>query len=148
MRCWCGNPAEGDVCLDSEWHDPNATGVVEDPSRLYVAGPMTGFPQNNYPTFHRVARELRSVGYDVVSPAEFGVPVGRVHYVDLLRDDLRKLLDCHGVATLGDWWGSTGARNEVMVAGTLKMPVLPWAEWVDLKQESSGLNRSFERRAR
>ena len=29
---------------------------------LYLAGPMTGRPEYNYPAFHAVARHLRSMG--------------------------------------------------------------------------------------
>jgi hypothetical protein len=53
------------------------------------------------------------------------------HYVDFIREDLRMMLDCHGVATLDNWWESTGARNEVNVAGILKMPVRTVADWLE-----------------
>lgn len=143
--CWCGGKispresfstnVEDVICLDSIWHDPLATGVPEKVTKIYIAGPMSGYPQNNYPTFHAAASALRSLGYEVVSPAEFGVPDGtRVHYVDLIREDLRKMLDCDAVATLDNWWESTGARNEVQVAGVLKMPVRPSQEWLILSE--------------
>lgn len=133
MNCWCGGAVptqHEDVCLESPYHDPTATGRPDKVRRLYVAGPMSGYPDNNYPAFHAVAEKLRFLGYDVVSPAEAGVPgKGRVHYTDLIRDDLRLMLDCDGVATIDNWWESTGARNEVQVAGILKMPVRSWLEW-------------------
>ena len=37
--------------------------------RLYVAGPMTGLPDHNYPAFAEAAARLRAVGYEVESPA-------------------------------------------------------------------------------
>jgi hypothetical protein len=70
----------------------------------------------------------------VVNPAEVVRSVAQAHYVDLIREDLRLMLDCHGVALLEGWWESTGARNEVSNAGILKMPVRPWAEWLDAVQ--------------
>lgn len=130
--CWCGGRVsfhdgeQGYVCLDSAYHDPAATGRPGKVRRLYVAGPMSGYVDCNYPHFNDIAKKLRTIGYEVVNPAEYGT--GR-HYVDLLREDLRLMLDCEGVAVLEGWWESAGARNEVQVAGLLKMPVRPWLEW-------------------
>lgn len=116
-------------CLDSIYHDWSSTGEPEKVTKLYLAGPMTGYPQNNYPEFHRVTTALRDTGYEVVNPAEFGSDRG--HYVDLLRDDLRGMLDCQGIAFHGEWWKSQGARNEINVGGLLRMPVRSWREWLD-----------------
>jgi hypothetical protein len=120
------------ICLDSEYHDPVATGRRSKATMLYVAGPMSGHPENNYPAFNEAARVLRDAGYGVINPAEFSVHGDvRVHYVDLIREDLRQMLDCHGVAILDGWWESVGARNEITVAGVLKMPVRPVTDWLE-----------------
>lgn len=139
-RCWCGGQTAkattGDllyVCLESIYHDPNDEGRPTKVNRLYIAGPMTGYAESNYPAFNAVADALRDVGYEVINPAEFGNDNGRTSYVDLLRNDLRALLDCDGVAALDNWWESVGARNEIQVAGTLKMPVRSTREWVEMK---------------
>lgn len=134
QRCWCGGAVarvfeQGEyrtICMDSSFHDPTADGRPGKVRKLYVAGPMSGYKDNNYPLFARVSADLRRLGYEVVNPAEYGE--GR-HYVDFLREDLRFMLDCQGVAVLDNWWESIGARNEVSVAGLLKMPVRPWQEW-------------------
>ena len=39
-------------------------------NRVYLAGPMTGYPDYNYPAFHCAAEQYRAAGFDVVSPAE------------------------------------------------------------------------------
>lgn len=129
--CWCGGEVallDKPFCVESDMHDPYATGRPERITRLYIAGPMTGYPQCNYPAFDEAEVALLAMGYEVVNPASFGSRGG--HYVDLLRDDLRAMLDCHAVATLEGWWESGGARNEVHVAGLLKMPIRTAQEWI------------------
>lgn len=138
-NCWCGGEIKWrrgdngeDICAESAYHDPLSTGMPERVTDLYIAGPMSNYPDNNYPAFHEAKKVLEDAGYAVTSPADFGAPGGaRVHYVDLLREDLRQMLNCTGVAVLPDWWNSTGARNEVNVAGLLKMPVRTVAEWLE-----------------
>jgi hypothetical protein len=96
---------------------------------------MSGYPGNNYPEFNRVADLLRTAGYEVVNPAETGVPgKGRVHYTDLLRQDLIDMMECDGVALVDLWWESSGARNEVQVAGILRMPVHAYETWLSLSR--------------
>lgn len=38
---------------------------------IYIAGPMTGKPEWNFPEFDRVAEELRAQGHIVVNPCDF-----------------------------------------------------------------------------
>lgn len=137
-KCWCGGrtarglkgTVEVDVCLESSLHDPFATGRPERVETLYIAGPMSGYPDCNYPFFNEVEGRLEDVGFKVVNPARVHIDQQH-HYVDLIREDLRQMLEAHGVATLENWWESTGARNEVQVAGILKMPVRPWQDWLE-----------------
>ena len=135
-KCWCGGDAGITImdgvhvpwCTDSRFHDPYSDGRPTQIKRLYLAGPMSGLPECNYPTFHRTAALLRGYGFQVVNPADSTLV--KAHYVDFLREDLRQMLDCDAVATLEGWWESTGARNEVQVAGLLRMPVRTAEEWM------------------
>jgi hypothetical protein len=152
-KCWCGgavvhdrkfNDTDEPCCVESPLHDPFATGGPKVIHKLYVAGPMTGYPEANYPAFDRAAEWLESFGYEVVNPT--GVHIDQKHhYVDLLWEDLRVMLDCHGIAVLDKWWESTGARNEVSVAGLLRMPVRPVGEWVNRASDELG-DRYYLRR--
>ncbi|MFU7262033.1 DUF4406 domain-containing protein, partial [Pseudomonas aeruginosa] len=67
--------------------------------RIYLAGPMTGLPEHNFPAFHAEAARLRSLGYQVENPAEHGEIPG-FEWADYLRLDLQKLLTCQAIALL------------------------------------------------
>jgi hypothetical protein len=40
------------------------------PKRVYIAGPMRGYPNFNFPAFDAAAKRGRDLGYVVISPAE------------------------------------------------------------------------------
>jgi hypothetical protein len=96
---------------------------------LYVAGPMTGLPDFNYPAFRAAATELRDAGYVVEDPSANINPTPD-DYHGWLRAGLAQLITCDGVALLDGWEASGGARLEVNVAATLGMRVRPVHEWV------------------
>ena len=129
-HCWCGAPVENNACSGSPCHGWDATKKTA-VKKIYVAGPMTGYPDCNYPAFNQAAEDLRDLGYDVVNPAESTLV--DAHYTDFLREDLRLVLDCDAIATLPGWEHSVGARNEVMVAGVLGMPVHELGYWRALR---------------
>lgn len=84
--------------------------------KLYLAGPMTGLPDFNYPTFNRYARLLRELGHVVFNPAEAhdgetGLPLEK--YFEL---DLPEVCRADAVAVLPGWRKSRGAQIEVDLA--------------------------------
>lgn len=97
--------------------------------KLYVSGPMAGYPEHNYPAFAAATAKLREAGYAVLSPAELGV-VNGWEWEDYLRRDLIALLECDAVALLPGWQHSRGARLETDVADKLSMPVRMVDIWV------------------
>lgn len=91
--------------------------------RIYVAGPMTGYPEFNYPAFEEAAARLRAAGYDVVSPHEINSAGDLDHSWDwFMRRDIADLVTCDAVATLAGWATSRGAQLEVSIAKGLGMP--------------------------
>lgn len=94
--------------------------------RIYLAGPMTGLPDLNYPAFAERTAALRSLGYDVVSPAETAdVPEpAALSWEEWMRRDIKLLVECEGVACLPDWERSRGASLEVHIARALGMDVM------------------------
>ena len=90
--------------------------------KIYIAGPMTGRHEHNYPAFHAAAAKLRGDGYTVINPAElhgndFGKP-----WDWYLRRDIAALVECDEIALLPGWMNSRGARLEHHVAAMLGMP--------------------------
>ena len=89
--------------------------------RVYIAGPMTGLPDHNYPAFHRAAATLRASGWHVESPADPGQVDGWT-WADYMRRGLQQMLTCDTIALLPGWHTSRGALIEARLADTLGMP--------------------------
>ena len=96
--------------------------------KLYIAGPMTGLPNYNFPTFHAAAAHLRCMGHEVVNPAELPAPDDPT-WENYLRGALRAMLTCEAVVLLPGWVLSNGARLERMVADRMRMPVYDYAHF-------------------
>lgn len=92
-------------------------------NRVYVAGPMTGIEDFNFPAFNDMAAKLRALGYTVENPAEHGVVDGAV-WADYMAYDLTRLGLCGIIALLPGWEKSQGARLEVLIAERLGMTVV------------------------
>jgi len=104
-------------------------------SRIYVAGPMRGIPEFNFPAFHQAADELKAAGHLVFNPAAHDVnngfdPSGMTGNEDLsaLGFDLRNALaadtgficgSADAIAFLPGWHESKGARAEMALAAAL-----------------------------
>lgn len=104
--------------------------------RFYIAGPMTGIPQFNFPLFNAVAAMLRSKGHTCFNPAQrdeerhpdidFGS--GDVKAVadqgfsldDALADDTHFICKgCDAIYMLPGWEASKGANAEHALAFAL-----------------------------
>lgn len=89
--------------------------LVEQVSRIYIAGPMTGYPSSNYPAFHRAAADWRRLGHMVISPAELH-PKGpldiKKEWNEYMRVDIAALMTCEMIVLLPGWIKSKGARLE------------------------------------
>lgn len=92
----------------------------------YLAGPMTGIPECNYPAFEKAAAELRVIGYKIHAPNEACGTKDDSLWLQYLRKDLGDLVLCKGIILLQGWEKSKGARLELSVALSLDMPVCLW----------------------
>lgn len=112
------------------------------PKRIYIAGPMRGIPEFNFPRFHAVTQAFRANGHEVFSPAErdserhggvniaAGNKAGCIEQAttmhgfslrDALNDDLHYICTrAEVVALLPGWEKSDGAQAEWRTAIALK----------------------------
>ena len=116
---------------------------ISRPGTLYIAGPMSGIPDFNYPAFRKAAEFIRGeLGYQVVNPVELdeehGVPgveswdagqITKRGYAACLSRALIARCDpkVQGVVALDGWEKSTGASLEVNIAVALGRPVFEFA---------------------
>lgn len=98
--------------------------------KLYVAGPMTGLPDFNYPAFERAEMLLRGAGYEVESPHHNGDGDTSKPWQWYVRAALAQMLRCDGVALLPGWEKSRGANLEHFIACTLDMPCRDVVSWL------------------
>lgn len=116
---------------------------------LYLAGPMAGLPDHNWPAFEQAADDLRRAGYLVESPVEIvqeqrllddwdGVseltPAQRQR---VMRECFRALVGdgvryrgVDGLALLDGWESSAGARAEAEVGAAIGLPCMPVGGWL------------------
>lgn len=114
------------------------------PTKVYLAGPMTGFPQFNIPAFDAAAKDLRSRGLEVVSPAELDDPETRAaalaskdglalnkdeSWGDFLARDVKLIADdgIEAIVVLPGWMYSPGALLETYVARLSHLPIYSYA---------------------
>jgi hypothetical protein len=125
----------------------------------YVAGPMRGIKDWNFPAFHEAAATLRAYGWTVFSPAERDeamqwdteYPNARPLW-EYMIDDLPAVAKSSAVFFLPGWRNSEGARLEYTVARRLSIPCYDYeaatlisADWQDFENAAS---RESERLAR
>lgn len=118
--------------------------------KVYLAGPMTGLPSFNFPTFLNVAKQLRKKGYEVFCPAEHDI---KMHGTDFMKYpgfeegdsselckhysgfDIRETLSadtqwiCHEadmLMMLPGWSLSKGAQAEYWLARAIGLEVQFW----------------------
>ena len=107
--------------------------------KLYLAGPMTGLPHLNHPMFDRVTARLRAAGHVVISPAEKDREWGQdaalaakgknsLNIHEVLRYDLKVVLDVEALVLLPSWRRSEGTRLEVIVAVSTGRRIFFWSE--------------------
>lgn len=91
--------------------------------RIYISGPMTGIPEFNFPAFHTEAARLRTLGYEVVNPAEINPDVTMDWHM-CLRKDIVELVQCDAIALMDGWQASSGVHLEMHIAHRIGMKIV------------------------
>jgi hypothetical protein len=104
---------------------------------VYIAGPMSGVDQWNYPAFFAAEARLRELGYNPINPAHndgltieealasAGTPEAPTHsWAHYMKRDLPNVIEADALCVLPGWRASKGASLEVTVAKSLGIPVM------------------------
>lgn len=100
--------------------------------KIYIAGPMRGYPNNNHDAFDRAEDDLEKKKiWNTINPArvdrEEGVdPANDMTKLELkqaLKRDVDLIFDCDCMYMLHGWAKSEGARMEHALATALGMGV-------------------------
>ncbi len=92
---------------------------------VYISGPMTGYPECNYPAFIKAEEELRKMGYTkVINPAKINHP--DTDWSNCMRRAITELMKADTMVLLPGWDQSKGARIEMEIAIKLGMPVIDY----------------------
>jgi hypothetical protein len=93
----------------------------------YLAGPMTGYPEFNYPTFAANTIMLRKNGFVVYSPHEVPWPEVKMEddalWAYMMRQTKRLQRRCNSIILLPGWASSRGAKLELRRAMDLNHQV-------------------------
>jgi hypothetical protein len=101
---------------------------------FYLAGPMRGHKEYNFPRFTAACVRLRRAGLNIISPHEMDLDAGfnpKTNLADLdaaalrtmLERDMVAVLHSEGIIVLPGWYDSRGARAEVSLAFAANIPV-------------------------
>lgn len=108
--------------------------------RIYLAGPMTGYPEHNYPAFRAACADLRGQGHYVYSPHET-IPQAEEGEDRVGTDVLRRAfaeycrficLEADTIVLLPGWEKSRGAKAEQSLARNCGLDVLLYHDPVDM----------------
>lgn len=93
-------------------------------NKIYVAGPMTGLIDYNFPKFFEISEKLMSFGWNVVNPAQIANNFGgqdaflndKNVETQVLAEQARQLKDCNAILLLDGWTKSKGSKIELQIA--------------------------------
>lgn len=103
--------------------------------RIYISGPMTGLPEENFPAFNTAAAAWRALGWDVANPAESFDGKTNLGYATYVAHDIKLLRDCDAIAMLPGWdgpnargsvWERAIAQDRGLMVLDATEPVFPW----------------------
>lgn len=100
-------------------------------TKVYLSGPMTGYPDFNKAAFADAAFQLRELGFDVVNPHQMPEPFlkpgdDEYNWRQYLARDIEKIIgdtSIDGIVVLPGWENSRGSTLECRIAQNLGLNV-------------------------
>lgn len=93
---------------------------------VYISGGMSGYPDDNAPSFEIAEAALQALGYAVCSPVRTSEWLGDLSHADYLRFDFERVLEADFLVALPGWETSLGALAEILVATRIGTKVWRW----------------------
>jgi len=102
----------------------------ESEKTVYMLGPITNTPENNYRRFASVQEELEKTFKTVVNPYQKfeEQEIRNMHDLQLLSFEVRELLVCDEVITLTGWEDNLCAQQVAKIARILCKPIIPMSK--------------------
>lgn len=101
--------------------------------RVYIAGPMRGLPDWNFPAFDAAEERWRAAGHIAFSPAQVdralkygpdqNTEVCDIHLRHVINLDVACIMVADAIALLPGWENSCGTTVELALAQFLGLPV-------------------------
>jgi nucleoside 2-deoxyribosyltransferase len=112
----------------------------------YLAGPMNGYEEYNFPAFFKAEEHLKQLGFDVINPAridqeELGfnpkIDTADAAFLnEAAKRDLNGVIESDCLILLQGWEKSKGANAEIGVAKWLNKPIYLYPSLCLLSEES------------
>lgn len=91
--------------------------------RVYIAGPMTGYTDYNYPAFDKASKFWADRGWAVLNPADHFLGDQGLQMATYMRGAVHAVLQADAIALLPGWAHSPGATMEVIMGHRMGLPV-------------------------
>jgi hypothetical protein len=109
--------------------------------KIYLAGPMRGYAEHNFPKFAEVTARLRKAGHTVFSPAEADITEGSFDPKKKIAEqdfdmkaaflrDVHLIAQCDTIVLLPGWLKSVGAVAEAHCGAWLGIDIFVWCDGV------------------
>ena len=112
-----------------------------EPRKVFISGPMSGYPDNNKEAFMEAEKMLKAAGFSVMNPAWLECDEN-FDAEDFLSIDMAMLSRCDSIYQLDGWKDSPGAKAEFQSALWARKAVInhEWLKWYVEAQ-----NRRYEK---
>jgi hypothetical protein len=117
---------------------------------IYIAGPMSGIEEYNFPAFDMAEADLLAKGWIVINPAQMDRDIGFDPLIDvadvdflhaaMVRDTNAIIHQADALAMLPGWENSKGARGEMGLAVWKHIPVYLWPDMTLIQTEKAECN--------